>query len=86
MQLRKWNYEAGTYEPFEVPDNRKVSLYADDINVTIQCACCGRVMKFADGYTSRTIHTAVGFGYIVCEQCFEREAEEIVRCKRWAAE
>ena len=82
MILRKWNYETRTYEPFEVPDNRQIALYVDDINAYIQCANCGRIISSKDSYTSRTIHTAIGFGYAVCEDCFDREAEDIVRCKR----
>ena len=82
MQLRKWNYITRTYEPFEVPDDRQISLYSEDMDARVQCAHCGRIIKYGEGYTSRTIHTAVGFGYIICEHCYEQEADDIIRYKR----
>lgn len=31
-----------------------------------------------DGYTSKQIHTELGFGYAVCEQCYEKEWREAI--------
>lgn len=42
----------------------------------VACAQCGRKMLFGDGYTSRQIHTRQGFGYAVCEQCYDKEWKE----------
>jgi len=33
-------------------------------------------MVYGDGYTSKTIHNSVGFGYPVCEKCYNKELEE----------
>lgn len=73
MKLRKWNDDAHKYEAFEVPDDRQVALYADDMDKFIQCANCGRIIKYKDSYTSRTIHTEIGLGYAVCRDCYREE-------------
>ena len=36
-------------------------------------AQCGKELKYGDTYTSLEIHTAMGFGYGVCEDCYEFE-------------
>ena len=45
----------------------------DDI---INCPQCGKEMRLNDGYTSCEIHEQkYGFGYIVCEDCSNKEWE-----------
>lgn len=41
----------------------------------VNCAQCGREIKFGDSYTSKEIHTFSGFGYSVCEECYDKEWE-----------
>ena len=76
MTLQKWNNTIHQYEPFEVPDDRQVALYTDDMNKFVQCANCGRIIKYGDSYTSRTIQTNMGFGYAICEDCYKKECEK----------
>ena len=76
MKLHKWNPMLHKYEDFEVPDDREIALYMDDMDRLVQCANCGRWMRYGQGYTSRTIHTEVGFGYAVCENCYDEEYKE----------
>lgn len=78
MRLRKWDYDAHEYKPFEVPGDKIIVLYSNDMNLPINCTNCFKDMTFGDGYTSRTIHNDVGFGYPVCEDCYEKEhADEV---------
>ena len=42
MILNKWNYKKHIYEPFEVPDDRDVRLYVNDLTEVINCANCGK--------------------------------------------
>ena len=72
-KLDRWNPVTERYEPFIVPADRKVAVYATDMNTEVQCAECGKKMKYGDGYTSRWIHTQHGFGYCVCEDCYNIE-------------
>ena len=49
------------------------SCYETDMERVIQCASCGRPLEYGKGYTSRQIHTRLGFGYIVCGDCYKKE-------------
>lgn len=71
MKAGKWNYNTKKYDEYELPE--KARTYSDDLNLECQCASCGKPMIFGDGYTSLEIHTNMGFGYIVCADCYEQE-------------
>lgn len=75
MILQKWNYKLHKYESFDSPAKNPV-LYEEDLDTLKDCANCGKEEKFGEMYTSRTIHTNIGFGYCVCEKCYEQEFEE----------
>lgn len=75
--LRKWNYVKHDYEPYVIPYNWHCPMMAIDMREIVNCASCGKVMTFGEGYTSRVIHSMLGFGYCVCKSCMEKE---------WAAE
>jgi len=70
--LQKWNYETNKYEPFESPAN-DTFIWTSALDQPVDCANCGTTHRFGDMYTSRTIHTDTGFGYPVCEVCYEAE-------------
>lgn len=72
MLLNKWDYITKTYEPFDSPAV-KPALYVEDMEQVVDCANCGKELKFGDTFTSKTIHTHIGFGYGVCESCYEQE-------------
>ena len=71
--MQKWNYKTKEYEEYTVPDSWKVKTFSTDMEEKVNCAACGKVMEVGDGYTSRTIHTINGFGYLVCERCYNKE-------------
>lgn len=73
MEFRKWNYETHEYEPIEVPDEWNVSLYTENMDEIVNCPHCGKELRFGETYTSKEIHNWVGFGYGVCEECYEEE-------------
>lgn len=75
MMLRKWDYATHEYKPYEVPDDKTFIVYSADMDLPVNCANCFKDMTYGQGYTSRTIHTEVGFGYPVCEDCYEKERE-----------
>lgn len=82
--LNRWNYETQEYDPYGVPDDWNVKSYSDDMNEIVNCPHCGRKVTFGSCYTSKEIHTAGGFGYAVCENCYniERELENKWRNKQ----
>ena len=54
-------------------DKPEKTTYSSDMDKLIACASCGKTITFGEGYTSRKITNNVGFGYCVCEQCYEKE-------------
>lgn len=73
MILQKWNWDKREYEDCEVPDDWNCKVYSEDMDEIVNCAHCGKKMRFGDCYTSVEIHTGVGFGYAVCLECYTEE-------------
>ena len=59
--------------PYGVPDEWNVKSYSDDMDEIVNCPHCGKEVTFGSCYTSREIHTPNGFGYAVCEKCYDME-------------
>lgn len=77
MKLQKWNPMLHKYEDYEVPNDRQVAFYSDDMNELVQCANCGRWIVYGEGYVSWLIHTEGGLGYSVCKYCFDEECKQL---------
>lgn len=78
--LRRWNYDEQAYEPYEVPNNWNVKSYSEDMDEIVNCPHCGQKVTFGSCYTSKEIHTAGGFGYAVCGECY---ATEQIKEEEW---
>lgn len=76
MILQKWNWNKHAYEDLEVPDNWVCKCYSDDMTEVVNCLHCGKNITFGKSFTSMEIHTKMGLGYAVCEECYDKE------CKR----
>lgn len=73
MILQKWDYKEHNYKDYRVPDEWNVKTYGNGMEEIINCAQCGKKLKFGDSYTSLEVHTEMGFGYSVCEKCYQKE-------------
>ena len=51
------------------------SIYESDLDTIVNCIECGKKIKFGDSFTSMEYHTEIGFGYAVCEHCYNKEWE-----------
>ena len=71
--LRKWNYDTHEYEPYNIPDEWCCKWYGTDMIKVINCCKCGKEITFGSAYSSLEVHTVMGFGYMVCEECHEVE-------------
>lgn len=71
---RKFNFKTREYEPYTLPE--LASLFEDDTETIVACAECGKLAPFGGMMTSRRIHTAHGFGFMVCESCNRLEFAE----------
>lgn len=74
MKVNRWNYKTHSYDEFEIDtDFFKVGIWFNNINEEINCVCCKRPVRYGDTYTSLEWHDNIGFGYCVCEECYDRE-------------
>lgn len=69
----KWDPAKREYKDCEIPNE---SVPCAGLDETIKCAQCGRHVLFGNCYTSKQIYTTMGFGYAVCEKCYEKELRE----------
>lgn len=75
MILNKWNNKTHEYEPYKIPDNWNCKTFSLNMNEIVNCPHCGKALEYGNTYTSKEIHTDIGFGYGVCEECYEEEWE-----------
>lgn len=75
MILNRWDCEEGKYKPHDVPDDWNCKTYSTDMDEIVNCAQCGAEVTFGKCFTSKEVHTEVGFGYAVCEPCYEKEMD-----------
>lgn len=73
MILKKWDFKKKKYLPFEALDS---SVLMAGLKDPVACTNCRNPKIFGDCYTSLTIHSEMGFGYPVCESCYEIESTE----------
>lgn len=83
MNIDKWNCKKHIYEKQQIPDNWNCKTYSSDMNEIVNCPHCGKEIKFGDGYTSLEFHTGMGFGYVVCEECYDKEWERRTNGNRY---
>ena len=74
MQARRWDEAKREYGLYDLPEGS--SAYESDMETIVACARCGRPVTFGECYTSMQIHTPMGFGYAVCQECHEKEWAE----------
>lgn len=79
MSIRagRYNTKLHKYEDIILPDECRT--YEDDMEKMVPCAQCGRMFKFGEMYTSREVHTAHGFGYAVCAECYDDETDRFLK-------
>ena len=70
---RKWDFDRKVYLPYNIPS--ACVLGGIDMNDTINCASCGKKLKFGESYTSKCIHNIFGLGFAVCAECNTKEFE-----------
>lgn len=73
MILQKWDCGTRRYYPYEVPDDWDPRCGGSSMAEIISCASCGKRLPYGETYTSLEIHTKLGFGYGVCQGCFDKE-------------
>lgn len=75
MFVTKYNQSKRAFERVKLPDNWKCLTFKDILDTTVNCANCGKLIKYADTCVSRELFKGNidGTGYAVCKDCFRRE-------------
>ena len=73
MILNKYDRETHEYKHYEVPDDWNIKLFTDDMDMIVNCVQCGKELRYGNCYTSLEVHNHIGFGYPVCERCYQKE-------------
>lgn len=81
--VAKWNFDTLEYEPYELPENCPLILGQDELETVINCASCREKVIFGACYTSKTIHNIHGFGYPVCESCYNMEFKKYMEARKY---
>ena len=73
--IQKWDYNSHSY--FSIPiisrEPLNIKTYSEDMNEIVNCCQCLKKIRYGDTYTSKEIHTDLGFGFAVCEDCYKEE-------------
>ena len=73
----KLNFKTKEYKPYELPDGAiPLTLYSTGYDEVIACAECGKKILYRDVCISRKIRTVREIGYLICEQCYDKEWKE----------
>lgn len=73
MKINKWNFRLKKYELFEIPNNRNICFSSNNMSQVIQCVNCGKELTVGESNISLQYHTNMGFGYCVCNSCYQDE-------------
>ena len=73
MFLKKWDYSTHSYRPYEIPDDWVCKYSGFNMSEIINCCQCGKEVTFGECYSSLEVHTSYGMGYMVCEDCHNKE-------------
>ena len=75
--IQKWDYRSHSY--FSIPiisrEPLNIKTYSEDMNEIVNCCQCLKKIRYGDTYTSKEIHTNLGLGFAVCEDCYKEEWE-----------
>ena len=74
--MKKWNFKTLEYEEYTVPDDWKIKTFSTDMEEKVNCAACGKLMEYGDGYTSRTIHTKKKIRNVEWQDRHDQQREE----------
>lgn len=76
-EIQKWDYPSHSYLTIPLISRTPLNLktYSEDMDEIVNCAQCLKELKIGDSYTSKEIHTDLGFGFAVCSKCYEEEWE-----------
>ena len=73
MKCYRWDFLKQRNEIVNIP--KDCATFASEDLAPVRCPSCNRVHAYGEMYTSLRYQDAVGFGYMVCEHCYQQEHE-----------
>ena len=75
--IKKCDYSSHSYFSIAITSREPLNIktYSEDMNEIVNCCQCLKPIRYGDTYTSKEVHTKIGFGYAVCQECYEEEWE-----------
>ena len=77
MKINKWNSETQTYEKVDFPDKFHISTWEPSLKNKVVCPSCKSTIEFGEAFTSKRYQDDLGYGYCVCEKCYNNEKAEM---------
>ena len=75
MKAFKYDWDTDQDEMIEIPDGWSCPLEPKSFDTAINCAQCGKPIRYGNSYTSLELETKGGESYWVCWPCHKREIE-----------
>lgn len=70
--MRRYNYATKQYENYQVPSHWKCPLVGNYLQ-PVNCASCGKELKFGHTCESLEIKSEFELSYYVCYPCYKKE-------------
>lgn len=67
----KWNYKTHKYSEVLITD--ACFTHVQDLTLKIRCVNCSEPFVAGNMYTSHQYQNHMGFGYLICEECYQKE-------------
>lgn len=75
--VRKYDVEKREMIDWYIPREWRTALWNTNMNDIVNCAQCGKELKYGDCYTSRELMNGAGLGYGVCGACYQKERRRL---------
>ena len=74
MKVNRWDFEKHKYDVVNINPDWVVTTKGE-LDWIVNCVNCGKMLLVENCYTSYQYQDGVGFGYLVCEDCANKEWE-----------
>lgn len=74
MKVNRWDFEKHKYDIVNINPDWVVTTKGK-LDWIVNCVNCGKTLLVENCYTSYQYQNSVGFGYLICEDCYNKEWE-----------
>ena len=74
MKVNRWNFENHKYDIVNINPDWIVTTKGE-LDWIVNCVNCGKMLLVENCYTSYQYQDNIGLGYLICEDCANKEWE-----------